>query len=1014
MLDAEISSLLLHIKALLVATEPLYPWSRRIILAFREEIISTQHDTQLVRLLLSTLSASDSVEVKSAAGAFQSTLVASIPVVRIVTEAVASMVQELPKESTSTKPKITLLITEQHNVIARTRDSLVCRFQALWLESWVSVQKLQEQLPTPYASQPQLRLLLGGFNRIPFSVGATNDTFVRGTPSSQTDLLQLEQWQYGIEQASRSWLKNQTRNMESDEFLSAHRTFLNLLWNGSISSLRGIDFQAFKGNEVSIVEEIQSSITLMRDAARDALLRADSPAWSIVFVGAEDAGKSTFINAFIGMDILPVADGPGTAYPCKLRNISGRAEPTLEFGTSYLNDCLEELRRGQWASKIDSLIDDEWDDSIVLPDEYSVAELEKLWTEVLPEELLERLRYFIEPSFHFASPILGEAKIRTVLHEITDFVRICQSLPVGFNRMDPVDWPIVSMEFSGLDGVPLPEGLTLVDIPGVRKSRDADWDEATREIVRTASSVVAMVSLPSLHSSPWRQLPRMIRQGTGVEASMVLLTRTDEVSSGTMRALETHKRLIRSVFWPAFPKRADASHVIITCSALVGPAARSLLKTLEPLPPGNPAPTWDFLTQKQFIGATEYLFGGDEYVAKERLNIESIGSIKSRLDVCLRSFSFEAASGEFKKAVARLRYQSILDYHEGLEMVTRSISFNLRTLMVLVGVAPGMGYIPGSDLERESIMEKMKLLDAWNAQVCAFQEQVHSIVIQAQNRHSNDMEACINKALMSATRNLELTHRSASPLSVSKENNPVLQFGESEDLEKYMDSYRTAFEDIAKVLDIAAAESVLQEAQNAHDTLFKEMEDTLSSPRLVCQADLTAVLPPRLVHFNSEDLFPHVDEIRTRYTITGAFSQTQLRVLKVLTLKDDFQRLRHLGAVSRFLLSIASTIPFILTLPYWLNKSYVQAYTLSLQSLRPVLIQEAKLESTKFFDILESQLVADALRQTQTVGKEFPPAPHRGSVSMSIDGIQRLIAMSANIIALSTTAEAMQTAVSKK
>jgi hypothetical protein len=45
------------------------------------------------------------------------------------------------------------------------------------------------------------------------------------------------------------------------------------------------------------------------------------------------------------------------------------------------------------------------------------------------------------------------------LERLNDLVRICQNLPIGFNRFEPEDWPVITLDFPRMQGKSLPEGF---------------------------------------------------------------------------------------------------------------------------------------------------------------------------------------------------------------------------------------------------------------------------------------------------------------------------------------------------------------------------------------------------------------------------------------------------------------------------------------------------------------------------------------------------------------------------
>jgi replication fork clamp-binding protein CrfC len=59
----------------------------------------------------------------------------------------------------------------------------------------------------------------------------------------------------------------------------------------------------------------------------------------LAVIGTMKAGKSTTINAIVGMEILPNRETAMTTLPTLIRNIHGQSEPVLKIEKSprYLN-----------------------------------------------------------------------------------------------------------------------------------------------------------------------------------------------------------------------------------------------------------------------------------------------------------------------------------------------------------------------------------------------------------------------------------------------------------------------------------------------------------------------------------------------------------------------------------------------------------------------------------------------------------------------------------------------------
>jgi hypothetical protein len=108
-------------------------------------------------------------------------------------------------------------------------------------------------------------------------------------------------------------------------------------------------------------------------------------------------------------------DGPATSYPCRLRHQPGHKDPTLRIGTHYLNQRLDELRRGDWVPKVEALTKGQWRSDIKLPDGFSLQEFKANWVDHLPFETLETLRKVTNPSFQFTPTVTGMDNIRTTV-----------------------------------------------------------------------------------------------------------------------------------------------------------------------------------------------------------------------------------------------------------------------------------------------------------------------------------------------------------------------------------------------------------------------------------------------------------------------------------------------------------------------------------------------------------------------------------------------------------------------
>lgn len=298
---------------LLQNSEPMLSLEKYETALLRDELIGLQRDTALINSLLQSTDRSKNTFLSTLEHAgcnpveFGEALLGINKRLRECPsfEAIAKELQATPR------PKhITIIpqISEISDGIRQSRRLLATSFKGLWL----AYKLADNQIKLPLASNSsessiQLQNLLSTFAARPFSVGASMDPFVSLLPQSRSQLLHLDECQHSILEIGRAWFTHRRRDDHSISRLAQIRNeVVELLWTGGIEALHAINVDAFHQERIINFSDLKLESGGFSDHIRDSLMRQLHPRYSTVFVGLESAGKSSFLNAMVGIDVLPV------------------------------------------------------------------------------------------------------------------------------------------------------------------------------------------------------------------------------------------------------------------------------------------------------------------------------------------------------------------------------------------------------------------------------------------------------------------------------------------------------------------------------------------------------------------------------------------------------------------------------------------------------------------------------------------------------------------------------------
>lgn len=209
--------------------------------------------------------------------------------------------------------------------------------------------------------------------------------------------------------------------------------------------------------------------------------KLDSLELVLAVVGTMKAGKSTTINAIVGMEVLPNRNRPMTALPTLIRHTPSVTEPRLIFNnTNPVNQLIKKLNRE-------------------LP-KASTAVLNEIDLNTDMQELLERIK-----SLHpFVEHHEGAEAIFNFLKSLNDLVRLSTLLNVEFpfeaySRIESL--PLIEVEFTHLSQMGHAQGrLTLLDTPGPNEAGQDHLRPMLRDQLKKASAVLAVLDYTQLKS----------------------------------------------------------------------------------------------------------------------------------------------------------------------------------------------------------------------------------------------------------------------------------------------------------------------------------------------------------------------------------------------------------------------------------------------------------------------------------------------------------------------------------
>jgi GTPase SAR1 family protein len=247
----------------------------------------------------------------------------------------------------------------------------------------------------------------------------------------------------------------------------------------------------------------------------------------LAVIGTMKAGKSTTINAIVGMEILPNRETAMTTLPTLIRNIHGQSEPVLKI--AKITPLLELSQRV--AEKLQSL------------DETAKSKINLQGVED-GKALINQLTQ--QGSYPFQTEYSGQTGIFEFLKHLNDIMRLAKDAAVGvdvdatysaYQNLD--DLPVIEVEFYHLrSNQDVAHGsLAILDTPGPNEFGQSDALKAvfTTQLAK-ASAVLLVTDFTQMNTEAdhaVREQLEIIKQQLSKEHLYVIVNKFDNANANT-------------------------------------------------------------------------------------------------------------------------------------------------------------------------------------------------------------------------------------------------------------------------------------------------------------------------------------------------------------------------------------------------------------------------------------------------------------------------------------------------
>ena len=278
-----------------------------------------------------------------------------------------------------------------------------------------------------------------------------------------------------------------------------------------------------KEKQETRVEKVEAWISNLQNEQQ----KLDKLEMVLAVIGTMKAGKSTTINAIVGMEILPNRETAMTTLPTLIRNIHGQSEPVLKI--AKITPLLELSQKV--ATKLQQL------------DEAAKSKINLQGVEdgkALIDQLIQ------QGSYPFATEYSGQIGIFEFLKHLNDIMRLAKDAAVAidvdstysaYQNLD--DLPVIEVEFYHLkDNHDVAHGsLAILDTPGPNEFGQSDALKAvfTTQLAK-ASAVLLVTDFTQMNTEAdhaVREQLEIIKQQLPKEHLYVIVNKFDNTNANT-------------------------------------------------------------------------------------------------------------------------------------------------------------------------------------------------------------------------------------------------------------------------------------------------------------------------------------------------------------------------------------------------------------------------------------------------------------------------------------------------
>ncbi|CBL44930.1 Conserved hypothetical protein [gamma proteobacterium HdN1] len=456
----------------------------------------------------------------------------------------------------------------------------------------------------------------------------------------------------------------------------------------------------------------EQSVNFYLEMFHDEIIKLDKLDLILAVVGTMKAGKSTTINAIVGMEVLPNRNRPMTSLPTLIRHTLGTTIPKLVFNhVKPVNDLLAKLNK--IAKPANSAFKELKDDSET-------------------QALIQR----IEDLQFFSIEHNGSEEIFNFLKDLNDLVRVATSLDVEFpyaeySSIDQL--PVIEVEFTHLKEMGNLQGsITLLDTPGPNEAGQEKFKNMLTVQLQKASAVLAILDYTQLKSEADNEIRDRLKELSEVTGDRLyaLVNKFDQKDRNSDNAQQVKQYVSKSLMEGVLSD--DRIFPVSSRLGFLASTAKNEMLVNQALPYYKTNPWVEDFAQEVFGRRWETKINNQEDVEIAIQELWDDSQFGDPLNRVIRDSYSKAAILAVQSSTAKL-----IDVTEKAQnfigILCDSFSRSVNELQTEIKSLQ-------NDVDRIKTMEDETIKDVKNALVNVLKN-----VIETKDKHQNNIEATLNK-----------------------------------------------------------------------------------------------------------------------------------------------------------------------------------------------------------------------------------------------------------------------------